>query len=128
MLVTDVFWLSGSCEQITTGRPSSGVAYCWNSFKVCRPKLARFYQKQYPPGSCVLDEPEEKLTAVNVLPLPVAIWMSERGLFSESECSSPFIASTWHSRRPTVAREGISLRRARSISGSRAHPKSVPGR
>ena len=69
-----------------------------------------------------------KLTAVNVLPLPVAIWMSERGLFSKKERSSPPIASTWQSRSPAVTSGGISFRRARSVSGSRDQRINVSGR
>src|SRR5829696_5114973 len=57
MLVTDVFWLSGSCEQITTGAPGVRGRVLLELLQSLPSQISPVYQKQYPPGSCVLDEP-----------------------------------------------------------------------
>src|SRR3972149_10644043 len=49
-----------------------------------------------------------KVMAVKVFPEPVAIWINARGLFSLKDTSRLFMALIWHSRRPSVGREGRS--------------------
>lgn len=66
-----------------------------------------------------------KLTAVYVLPLPVAIWIKARGLASLKERSRLVMASIWQSRRPEVMRGGRCLSRALNVASCSAHSRSV---
>jgi hypothetical protein len=46
------------------------------------------------------------VTAVKVFPLPVAIWINARGLFSLKDFSRFVIALIWQSRSPSTGKSG----------------------
>jgi hypothetical protein len=57
------------------------------------------------------------VTAVQVLPEPVAIWRRARGRLSARDFSSFVMAETWQSLRGAVISSGKVLKRARRVSG-----------
>src|SRR5208337_2385969 len=58
-----------------------------------------------------------KLTAVKVLPLPVAIWMRARGRLSARDLSRFLIALICAGQRPSSLNGGISRSRERKVEG-----------
>ena len=63
--------------------------------------------------------------AVNVLPYPVAICASARGLPRCNDVSRLVIAVIWHARRPSVFRCGSVCNPDRRDNGSLRHAFSV---
>src|SRR5579871_1281680 len=72
--------------------------------------------------------------AANVLPAPVAIWVSARGRSSRRDFSRFSIAHAWAGQSPAGSNTGIVRRRFLSVEAparsliSRSHPASVADR
>ena len=66
--------------------------------------------------------------AVKVLPAPVAMWISARGLLDASERSRPWTAPTWQSRSLSTGSGGmLATRRPRKVSGCASHSRNCTG-
>ena len=72
-------------------------------------------QKQDALGVGELDQPVGDVAAVNVLPEPVAIWISARGRFSRRDSSVFWIASIWASHSGPTFSAGIALMPALTV-------------
>ena len=117
-------WLTGSivfvvrCWTLYSSvnlRPSSGRGVLLELAQRLPAQVGAVDQEEDAPRAGVLDQPVEGVTAVKVLPLPVAIWIRARGRSSASECSRLRIASICAGHRPSVMQ-----RRQRAQAGAQA--------
>ena len=99
-----------------------------NSWYACLPRLrvsTRNRMRRAPPN---FSSRYTDVMAVKVLPAPVAMCTSARGLLLASERSSPVTALTWQARRSCAGKGGMACaRRRRRVSGSACHSPSVAG-
>ncbi len=105
-----------------------GLSYCLNSPCACFPRLFRSTRNRMRFALAYLISRYEKVHAVYVLPLPVAIWISDRGWLSASDLSRLRTASIWTGQSLPVFSSGMFWRLPRSWLSRPTSRRSSSGR